>query len=552
MQFRLNNSTGGGGRDLWPLLSLLLLAVIVPTVCVLWFMMQAAGNERMAVRQKLADLYGRELDAIRSKLDADWAERVQQLSEHEDEPAGRRFQQLVSGGVAESVLILDENRQSVYPGGSTARLAEPSAQLFALQSATNRSDSQWTAVLESLSAHLNDYSDPMPSAQRLFLMKEVEALGGPVSPTARAEELAAVCLERAEGKPRSSALTAAISNELWWIASPSGRTVGLYTRTHIAHISCSVAGVRVELSTAGPAGKAFLSQPAGSHLPGWELHLTLEGKDPFTAAAEKQVAVYLWTGLLVVVLIAVGAGLMGHHLIHQLRLNRLKNDFVATVSHELKTPLASMRVLVDTLIDGRQTDAGQAAEYLQLISKENERLSRLIDNFLTFSRMERNKRSFQFAEVNPDTIVRAAVDAVRERFEAADVKFEIASLPDLPLILVDKDAMVAVLINLLDNAFKYSMKDKHITLRTFAAGNEAYFEVKDKGIGISHRDTKKIWDRFYQVDPSLARRASGCGLGLSIVKFIVETHGGRVDVKSQIGQGSTFSVRIPCVEKPEK
>ena len=166
---------------------------------------------------------------------------------------------------------------------------------------------------------------------------------------------------------------------------------------------------------------------AGEDLPGWICACAFKkGQNPFTAAAEKQVATYFWTAVLVVAVIAIFATLMGHHLLRQLRLNRLKNDFVATVSHELKTPLASMRVLVDTLIDGRQGDAGQATEYLQLISKENERLSRLIDNFLTFSRMERNKRSFHFADVNPDQVVQAALDAMRERFEAAGVKLDVA------------------------------------------------------------------------------------------------------------------------------
>ena len=124
-------------------------------------------------------------------------------------------------------------------------------------------------------------------------------------------------------------------------------------------------------------------------------------------------------------------------------------------------------------------------------------------------------------------------------------KLEVESFPDLPAIVADKDAIVAVLINLLDNAFKYSEEDKQIVLRAFAAGNEFCFEVEDNGIGISRRDLNKIWRRFYQVDQSLARRAGGCGLGLSIVKFIVEAHGGRVDVKSQRGQGSIFSVIIP-------
>ena len=603
-----HNTAMSGGREFWSLLLLLLLVVVVPTACLLWFMTEAANNERMAVRQKLADVYGRELQAIQDGLGQAWQTRVAWLAEDGDELPALRFQQLVTSNVAESVLIFDTNNHILYPSQptspeSTAESAEalrtqiqsllrtgdldcaldvavgPLSVLeiegakdrsgrqivsyvfwAVMQSVTNNTDQRFIALMEMLISRTEHYGeDSMPSAQRLFLMQELERAYGIKFTTQRAEELAATCIERAAGKPGSSSLTAALSNELWWIASPSGRTVGLYTRDGIARVGATVigeqsslTGVRVELVPSDAAYKAFLATPAGSFLPGWTLMLSLEGEDPFTAAAEKRVAAYFWTAVLIVAVIAIFAALMGRHLVRQICLNRLKNDFVATVSHELKTPLASMRVLVDTLIDGRQADAGQAAEYLQLISKENERLSRLIDNFLTFSRMERNKRAFNFVEMNPDTVARAAVGAVRERFEAAGAKVDIASSPDLSAVLADKDALVTVLINLLDNAFKYSENDKKIVLRAYASGGGICFEVEDNGIGMSRRDTKRIWDRFYQVDQSLARRAGGCGLGLSIVKFIVEAHGGRVDVKSVLGQGSTFSVIIPMAAQSEQ
>jgi signal transduction histidine kinase len=202
-------------------------------------------------------------------------------------------------------------------------------------------------------------------------------------------------------------------------------------------------------------------------------------------------------------------------------------------------------VLVDTLREGRYADAKQASEYFDLIAHENERLSRLIDNFLTFSRMERNKRAFEFTSVNVADAVRAAVAAVRERFSSPESRLDVDLPADLPLVRADRDALVTVLLNLLDNAWKYSGDDKAVKVRAFADDSGVFVEVADNGVGMSRRAVSRIFDKFYQVDQTLSRKAGGCGLGLAIVKFILDAHGGSIDVKSQTGKGSTFTVRLP-------
>jgi len=279
---------------------------------------------------------------------------------------------------------------------------------------------------------------------------------------------------------------------------------------------------------------AFLVLPAGPLLPDWELALDLLGPSPFDTAAKRQIATYLWTSLVVVVAIALLALLVAWHIGRQVKQTRLKNDLLATVSHELKTPLSSIRLLVDTLLakDGR--DSKQTREYLELIARENRRLTRLIDNFLTFSRMERSKQAFVLSPVRPEEVVREAEGAVRERFEAVGCRLDVDIPPGLPKIHADRDALATVLINLLDNAYKYSREDRHIILRCF-----------DNGIGMSRSETKRVFDRFYQVDRTLARTAEGCGLGLSIVQFIVKAHKGSTDVRSQPGKGSTFTILLP-------
>jgi signal transduction histidine kinase len=206
-----------------------------------------------------------------------------------------------------------------------------------------------------------------------------------------------------------------------------------------------------------------------------------------------------------------------------------------------------MRVLVDTLLEGSYRDQQQVTEYLELVSKENERLTGLIDNFLTFSRMERNKQAFAMTRTNPAAVARDAAEAVKTKFSKGKCTFEVNIPDDLPDVTADRDAMVTVLVNLLDNAYKYSYDDKQIELSVSSEDGLVCFRVSDNGAGISRRSVKKIFNRFYQVDRSLARRAEGCGLGLSIAKFIVDAHKGTISIESKSGEGSTFMVCLNSV-----
>ena len=293
------------------------------------------------------------------------------------------------------------------------------------------------------------------------------------------------------------------------------------------------------------ADEPFVAAAVGGDFPGWKVELSFKEGDIFEKAASQRITVYIWTGLLVIVLIFVAGCVAAQVVRKQIKLNRLKNDFIATVSHELKTPLASIRLLVDTLLEGNYKDQQQATEYFQLVSKENERLTSLIDNFLTFSRMERNKQAFEMTQTSPADIARAAAEAVKTKFNSGQCDFQIQIADDLPDVSADRDIMVTALINLLDNAYKYSYNDKKIELKVFSEDGFVCFSVKDNGIGLTHRQIRKIFDRFYQADTSLSRRVEGTGLGLSIVKFIVDTHKGTISVDSRIGEGSTFTVRLP-------
>jgi signal transduction histidine kinase len=261
-------------------------------------------------------------------------------------------------------------------------------------------------------------------------------------------------------------------------------------------------------------------------------------------AARSRVVSYIWTAVLGIGLFGLVAAGLGHALRRQLQLTRLKTDLVAAVSHELRTPLASIRLLVDGLLRDDTLDPKKTREYLDLIAIENGRLSRLIDNFLTFSRLDRHGRRITLERTDPSSVVEAAVATTRERLPAGRVlAVEIA--PGLPPLDADPDALVTALINLLDNACKYSPPDTTITVRATADSGHVIVDVQDHGIGIPAGEQRRIFRRFYRIDRRLTRETSGVGLGLSLVQEIVHAHGGTIRVVSEVGTGSTFTVRLP-------
>jgi signal transduction histidine kinase len=249
----------------------------------------------------------------------------------------------------------------------------------------------------------------------------------------------------------------------------------------------------------------------------------------------------------IALMLAVGV-IGGRSMQRNLQVARLKTDLVAAVSHELRTPLASMRVLVDGLLADQSADPRKTREYLQLLAIENERLTRLIDNFLAFSRLERQRRRFELTPAVPADLVHAAIDAVRERLPAAS-ELRVDIEPELPLVLADQQGLTTALVNLLDNAIKYSPADKRIAVTARRDGDGfVSLAVSDNGIGIAPREQRRIFRRFYRVDQRLASATAGVGLGLSIVEMVARGHGTRVTVQSEPGHGSTFTLRVRTTE----
>ena len=235
-------------------------------------------------------------------------------------------------------------------------------------------------------------------------------------------------------------------------------------------------------------------------------------------------------------------------------LSELQADFVSKVSHELRTPLTSIRMFTETL-QLRRGDKGAEDRCIEALNKESARLQKLIDRLLDWGRMESGRRVYDLSEHEVAAIVDEAVSAfepTRER-RAVDLSLDIA--PDLPRVLCDRAALVDSLVNLLSNAYKYGGQPRHIEIAARATEREVAITVRDNGKGIARNEHKRIFEKFYRVDDLLARQQEGSGLGLAIVQHVMRAHRGRVEVDSEPGRGSAFTLLLkrhpPKAAEPE-
>lgn len=639
---RLN---AGHGQRLWPAFALLAAVVMLPTAGVLWFMNQAMQNEQLALRQRLSDLYGAQIQNGAERIQAAWSRESDFLANTvRQHTSPESFARLVTEGHVDSILIY-KNGQLLYPealpfpalsadpqslhwlearrlefvtndaaaaADAYARIARQSsklqetalalmaearclnktgkvqgaievlthslghtryrdvkdaqgrsiqlnAELFALQLMKGKSHPLFQQTVASLTKQLQDYRDTsIPSSQRRFLMGQMRSTW-PKDPecfefkTFAAEELAASFSRIDPNQLSPGRMQPTGTKDVWAYSSQDRSYIALFKPARLLGFmesaiapAKSAPGARITSIPPGTSGSWFQSGNIGDVFPSWNLALILDASDPFQSAAKQRSALYAWTGILMTGGILILCILLGAYLQRQIRLTRLKNDLIATVSHEMKTPLASMRLLVDTLREGHSQDSQLVEEYLSLIAKENIRLTSLIEGFLTFSRMEQNKAKFVRELVQTKEVVEAAVDALGNRLHAPDCNLSLNLPPLMPSVIGDRDALTTVFVNLLDNALKYTGENKEICIRSFIGDGNIRVEVQDNGIGFPRSAAKKIFDRFYQVDRSLSRPAGGCGLGLSIVQFIVSAHHGSVYAKSEQGKGSTFTIELPA------
>ena len=229
----------------------------------------------------------------------------------------------------------------------------------------------------------------------------------------------------------------------------------------------------------------------------------------------------------------------------QVALARLKSDFVSNVSHELRTPLALIRLYAETLELGRITTDDKKHEYYSIIRKESERLTALINNILDFSRIEAGRKEYDFRETDIAELVRNTLDSYRFQIEQQGFALEEQIEPGIPRVRVDREAIARALVNLVNNALKYSDTEKFLGVKLYREKTMLKLEVSDRGIGIERNEQARIFEKFYRTCDPLVHNTKGSGLGLSLVRHITQAHGGEVEVESTPGRGSKFTLSLP-------
>lgn len=242
-----------------------------------------------------------------------------------------------------------------------------------------------------------------------------------------------------------------------------------------------------------------------------------------------------------------GAVIVFYDLTQVKKLENFRHDFIADVSHEIKTPLTAIRGAVETLAEGAIQEPENAAKFMKIITKHSDRLNSLVHDILSLSRLEikTEAKERDFANLRISSIINTACEICQERADNKDVKFKVNLAEKDYQIEGDCQLLEQALINLIENAIKYSESNEFIEINAYRKDDNILIEVKDHGVGIAEKHLPRLFERFYRVDKARSRKLGGTGLGLAIVKHIAQLHKGGISVESEVGQGSTFTLRLP-------
>jgi two-component system phosphate regulon sensor histidine kinase PhoR len=278
----------------------------------------------------------------------------------------------------------------------------------------------------------------------------------------------------------------------------------------------------------------------------WRLLMAPLDSARLRAGAQKRVlSDTLLIGLMLGVML-LGTGFLVYAISSEQKVSALKSEFISNVSHELKTPLSLIRMFAELLMLGKVKTPEKGKEYAAIITRESERLSRLIDNVLDFSRIERGKAAYEMKPGDLGEVVERALDFYRYRLEREGRQLAVDVPAEVPTTLLDENAMTLLVLNLVDNAVKYGGSGPiSVRLRPSRRGDELQLSVSDQGLGIAADEQRKVFERFYRTRAVRNTSIRGSGIGLALVKHITESHGGRVWVESEPGKGSTFVVALP-------
>ena len=284
----------------------------------------------------------------------------------------------------------------------------------------------------------------------------------------------------------------------------------------------------------------------------WRMAAVPRDDPEFKARARSRQLIEAGYVALSLVVILVGVVFFTFVAREEARLNQLKSDFIATVSHELKTPLSLIRMFGEMLATDRVPSAEKKRQYLDIIVRESERLTALIDNVLDFARLERGRTSYEFAVGDLGNVVFRSVEMFRYRVVTERPRLVTDIAEGLPRTRLDERALQLLLFNLLDNAVKYAGQSDEVVVRVRAEGRDLTLDVEDQGAGIDPDDARRIFERFYRGRTASSSGARGSGIGLALVKHIAQAHGGDVTALPRPGGGTIFRVRIPVDERPDE
>jgi signal transduction histidine kinase len=294
-----------------------------------------------------------------------------------------------------------------------------------------------------------------------------------------------------------------------------------------------------------PSGTITLKADFAGNFPPWRLEFYQQSSPLFETFLTSPRGIYFYMFLLIAGILVFGLILTIRTVTRELELAKMKSDFVSTISHEFKSPLTSIRQLAEMLQAERVPSEKRRRKYYDVLVEQSERLSLLTDNVLNIAKLEEGKKEFKFEKIDTGELLEEIVSTIQEQVHHKGFVIQLKSEKSLPPVKVDSAAITQAVTNLLDNAIKFSGESREIIVRSFKENQHLVISVRDFGLGIRKDELDKVFERFHRGGDELTRTVKGSGLGLTIVKHIVEAHLGKVHVESEQGSGSTFSIRLP-------
>lgn len=283
-------------------------------------------------------------------------------------------------------------------------------------------------------------------------------------------------------------------------------------------------------------------------LPSWSLSLYPENSGLMASLFRSGEGLFLYIFVAILIVLAFGLFFTLQAVNHELHLSKMKSNFMSTVSHEFKSPLTSIRQLAEMLVHRRVQTTERQQKYYTTILQQSERLSHLIDNILDFSKMEEGQKLFHFEKANIASVVKDIVESFQYQVVGQGFAIDLSVPESIPDVVFDREAMEQVMHNLLDNAIKYSGDSRKIEVYLQLQGSMIMICVRDDGVGIRKEEQDKVFSRFYRAGDELTQTVKGSGIGLTIVKQIIEAHQGEITVESSPGKGSIFCIKLPIYQ----